>query len=70
MQPKTEEIVVGPIVPPTLTRKELALALAMLLRDEARRRNLGAAARDTILERFTLQQQAEILVRIYRECLA
>ena len=34
--------------------KELTLALAMLLRDEARRRNLGAAARDTILERFTL----------------
>jgi teichuronic acid biosynthesis glycosyltransferase TuaC len=50
--------------------KELTLALAMLLKDEARRRNLGAAARDTILERFTLEQQAESLVRIYRECLA
>jgi glycosyltransferase involved in cell wall biosynthesis len=50
--------------------KELTLALAMLLRDEARRRNLGAAARDTILERFTLEQQAESLARIYRECLA
>ena len=47
--------------------KELALALAMLLRDEARRRNLGAAARDTILERLTLAQQAESLARIYRE---
>jgi teichuronic acid biosynthesis glycosyltransferase TuaC len=49
--------------------KELTLALGMLLRDEVRRRNLGAAARDTILERFTLEQQAESLVRIYRECL-
>jgi hypothetical protein len=39
----------------------------MLLRDEARRRNLGTAARDTILERFTLTHQAEGLARIYRE---
>jgi len=50
--------------------KELTLALGMLLRDEARRRNLGAAARDTILERLTLEQQAENLARIYRECVA
>jgi len=50
--------------------KELTVALAMLLRDEARRRNLGAAARDTILERFTLEHQSEALARIYRECLA
>jgi glycosyltransferase involved in cell wall biosynthesis len=50
--------------------KELALALAMLLRDEPRRRNLGAAARDTILEKHTLAQQAETLTRIYRECVA
>jgi glycosyltransferase involved in cell wall biosynthesis len=48
--------------------KELTLALAMLLRDEVRRRNLGVAARGTILERFTLEQQAESLARIYREC--
>jgi glycosyltransferase involved in cell wall biosynthesis len=47
--------------------KELTLATAMLLRDEARRRNLGTAARDTILERFTLTHQAEGLARIYRE---
>jgi teichuronic acid biosynthesis glycosyltransferase TuaC len=47
--------------------KELALALAMLLRDEPRRRTLGAAARDTILERLTLAHQAESLARIYRE---
>ncbi len=50
--------------------KELALALALLLRDESRRRNLGAAARDTILERLTLTQQAESLARIYREAVA
>jgi len=50
--------------------KELTLALAMLLRDEARRRSLGAAARDTILERLTLEQQAESLARIYREAVA
>ena len=46
---------------------ELTIALGMLLRDEVRRRNLGAAARDTILERLTLADQAEILARIYRE---
>ena len=48
--------------------KELALALAMLLRDENMRRNLGRAARDTVLDRLTLEQQAEALARIYREC--
>ena len=50
--------------------RELTLATAMLLRDEPRRRNLGAAARDTILERLTLTQQAESLARIYRESVA
>jgi glycosyltransferase involved in cell wall biosynthesis len=50
--------------------RELALAIAMLLRDESRRAALGRAARDTILDRFTLSQQAENLARIYRECLA
>lgn len=48
--------------------RELALALTMLLRDERRRDALGTAARDTILDRFTMEQQAESLVRIYREC--
>jgi len=47
--------------------KELALAMAMLLRDAGRRRCLGIAARDTILDRFTLTQQADNLARIYRE---
>jgi glycosyltransferase involved in cell wall biosynthesis len=50
--------------------KELTLAIAMLLRDETRRRHLGAAARDTILERLTLQHQAEEFARIYRESTA
>ncbi len=50
--------------------RELTLALAMLLRDEQRRHNLGSAARDTILERHTLAHQAEILARIYRESAA
>jgi glycosyltransferase involved in cell wall biosynthesis len=50
--------------------RELTLALAMLLRDEARRRALGAVARDTILDRLTLAQQAEKLARIFRESAA
>ncbi len=47
--------------------RELALALAMLLRDENRRRNLGTSARDTILDQLTLAHQAERFARIYRE---
>ena len=50
--------------------KELTLALAMLLRDQGLRERLGAAARDTILDRPTLARQAEDLVRIYRESMA
>jgi teichuronic acid biosynthesis glycosyltransferase TuaC len=50
------------------SERELTLALSMLLRDENLRRNLGTAARDTILERFTLAEQAARLARIYREC--
>lgn len=48
--------------------KELALSLAMLLRDDRRRQIMGQAARDTIVDRLTLTQQAENLARIYREC--
>ena len=47
--------------------RELALAIAMLLKDETRRRNISVSARDTILDRFTLAHQAESLLRIYRE---
>ncbi len=48
--------------------KELALAIAMLVRDDSRRRNLGTAARDTIVDGLTLEHQAEKYARIYREC--
>ena len=47
--------------------KELALAIAMLLKDETRRRNISIAARDTILDRFTLAREGDGLLRIYRE---
>jgi teichuronic acid biosynthesis glycosyltransferase TuaC len=50
--------------------KELEFALAMLLRDEALRERVGAAARDTILDKLSLRQQAENLARIYRESAA
>jgi teichuronic acid biosynthesis glycosyltransferase TuaC len=50
--------------------RELTLAIGMLLQDEQLRRNLGRTARDTILESFTLEQQAETLARIYRESAA
>jgi glycosyltransferase involved in cell wall biosynthesis len=64
IQHGTNGFLVGPD-----NEKELTLALAMLLPDETRRRNLGRVARDTILERFTLEHQAENLARIYRDCL-
>ena len=48
--------------------KELALVLELLLRDQQRRQNMGQTARDTVVDRFTLAQQAESLARIYREC--
>lgn len=48
--------------------KELALALRMIFRDVALRRNLGRTARDTILDSLTLEQQAQSLARIYGEC--
>jgi teichuronic acid biosynthesis glycosyltransferase TuaC len=50
--------------------KELMLAMGMLLREPQRRGNLGAAARQTILDRHTVEQQAENLRRIYRESVA
>jgi teichuronic acid biosynthesis glycosyltransferase TuaC len=47
--------------------RELTLAMGILLREPQRRHNLGTAARESILERLTLEQQAENLKRIYRE---
>lgn len=49
--------------------QELADTLAVLLRDEPRGRRIGAAARNTILQGFTLAHQAEQLTRIFRESL-
>lgn len=49
---------------------ELIQAISMLLRDEPGRRKMGIAARNTILQRFTLAQQAKNLARVYRECVA
>jgi glycosyltransferase involved in cell wall biosynthesis len=49
---------------------ELTQAISTLLRDEPGRRKMSIAARDTILERFTLAHQAEDLARVYRECVA
>ena len=65
IQHGTNGFLVGPDNP-----KELGLALGMLLRDEAWRSRMGIAARDTILEKFTLGQQARNLARIYREVAA
>ncbi len=50
--------------------KELTLAISTLLRDEPGRRKMSLAARNSILDRFTLAQQAENLARVYRECVA
>jgi glycosyltransferase involved in cell wall biosynthesis len=49
---------------------ELTLAISMLLRDEPGRCKMSIAARETILDRFTLTQQAENLARVYRECIS
>ncbi len=45
-------------------------ALSTLLQNVQLRRQIGSAARDTILQGFTLAHQAGRLVRLYRECLA
>jgi glycosyltransferase involved in cell wall biosynthesis len=49
---------------------EVALSqlLLLLLRDEALRRRVGVAARETILRGYTLDHQARQLALAYREC--
>jgi glycosyltransferase involved in cell wall biosynthesis len=47
---------------------ELIDTLTVLLQREQLRRDMGAAARKTILQGFTLAFQAARLARIYREC--
>lgn len=44
--------------------------LTALLQQSELRRKIGEAARRTILQSFTLEQQAERLLRVYRECMA
>jgi glycosyltransferase involved in cell wall biosynthesis len=50
--------------------RELAQGLSTLLESSELRSRLGAAARDTILNRLTLSHQAERLVQIYSEAIA
>jgi teichuronic acid biosynthesis glycosyltransferase TuaC len=46
----------------------LTEALSMLLQNAQLRQEMGAAARNTILQSFTLAYQAARLVRLYKEC--
>lgn len=46
----------------------LSEALRTLLQNQELRRKLGVAARNTVLERHTLQRQAQQLTEVYREC--
>jgi glycosyltransferase involved in cell wall biosynthesis len=47
--------------------EELVDGLRVLLADGARRRRIGAAARHTIVDTFTLSHQAQALAAIYRD---
>lgn len=53
---------------PTGGLTELSDGLRLLLRDRGRRLQMGAAARQTIEDGFTLRHQAQRLISIYREC--
>ncbi len=59
----------GWLVPPN-GREELIEGLRVLLGDDSQRRQIGAAARETILQSYTLGHQAQRLMAIYRESLA
>lgn len=63
-----EDGVTGLLVDPD-TPENLAAAMVRLLGDEARRREMGVAARNRILTHFTLERQADEVERIYREML-
>jgi len=54
---------------PSNGREDLVNGLQLLLRDEALRRRIGTSARETILQSFTLEHQAQRLLTIYRESL-
>jgi glycosyltransferase involved in cell wall biosynthesis len=48
--------------------QELARAMTTLLRDNDLRDSISGRARQTVLDRFTLMQQADHVQRIYQEC--
>ncbi len=50
--------------------RALAEAIRTLLKDPDLRRNIGVAARRTVAEGYTLQHQAQGLLRVYQRCLA
>lgn len=47
---------------------ELTDAMLMLLRDKELRQRMGKSAREAILDRLTLDHQAQQLVEVYRRC--
>lgn len=49
---------------------DLTGALQICLQNEEYRRRIGAAARNTILQRYTLEHQAAELTEIYRKCVS
>jgi teichuronic acid biosynthesis glycosyltransferase TuaC len=59
----------GWLVPPH-GQTELIDGLRVLLRDDSRRKQIGVAARNTIVQLLTLQHQAQHLLTIYRESVA
>ena len=50
--------------------RSLVRCLSQLLRDSALRQSVGIAARQTIMNGFTLRDQARRLSQVYEECLA
>jgi glycosyltransferase involved in cell wall biosynthesis len=58
----------GWLVPPN-GREELSEGLRVLLRNDLLRRQIGAAARDTVLQSLSLAHQAQRLLTVYRESL-
>jgi glycosyltransferase involved in cell wall biosynthesis len=58
----------GALVPPG-DAAALAAALEALLADDARRARLGAAARETVLQEYTLERELAGTLAVYREVL-
>jgi glycosyltransferase involved in cell wall biosynthesis len=49
---------------------ELVGALKAVFIDDRLRRRIGEAARDSVLERYTIDRQSQLLSEVYRECVA